>query len=134
MKDPTHNLMLAVVGKLANLEYNGTHYPVKTHNDTGVNVVVVRDVIVNDDGSDTWFGTDCIVTVDVITAAMDWTPANSLTSQVTELLINDPPEVTDFRLVCLPILESINHMDELSGTQSIKRSIVRIIFKLQENG
>jgi hypothetical protein len=134
MKDPTHNLMLAVIGKLDSyLSYNGTDYPVKTHNATGYNLVLLRDVLINDDGTETWFGVECAVTLDVVTKAMDWTPANTIATLITERLINDPPTVNGYRLVCLPELESINHMDETTATESIKRKIIRIIFKLQEN-
>jgi|WetSurMetagenome_2_1015567.scaffolds.fasta_scaffold16116_5 hypothetical protein len=135
MKDPTHSLMVAIIGKLDSyLSYNGVDYPVKTHNRTGYDLVLLRDVLINDDGTDTWFGTECAATLDIVTKAMDWTPANSIGTQITERLINDPPTVDGYRLECLPVLESINHMDETTATESIKRKIIRIIFKLQENG
>jgi len=134
MKDPTHNLMLAIIGKLDGyLSYNGTDYPVKTHNATGYDLVLLRDVLVNEDGSDTWFEADCAVTLDVITKARDWTPANTIATTITQRVINDPPTIEGYRVMTLPMLESINHFDETSATESIKRKLIRIIFKLQQN-
>lgn len=134
MKDPTHNLMVALIGKVDSyLSYNGTDYPVKTHNSVGYNLVLIRDILVNSYGTETWFAGECSVTFDIITKGMDWTPANTIATQLMELVINDPPTVEGYRLMCLPELESVNHMDETSATESIKRKMIRVIFKLQQN-
>ena len=135
MKDPTDSLQVAFYGALnGQLAYAWKTYPVYASPQASDDFVVIGDVNVLDDGTDTTFGSQCAVSFDIVTRATSWNPANAVATQLMEIIVGRMPVVDGFTVTVTPYLDSIVHFTESRETKLIYRKLVRIILKLRENG
>lgn len=135
MKSPSDSILTAIYNLLnGRLSYMGFDYPVYVTPKGDYNFVTIGDLQILDDSTDTAWGTECALVVDVITKGNSWKPANAIESQVLDILIDRDILMPDFKIVVPPRLDNIIPFIELRETETIYRKAIRIIFNIKENG
>jgi len=135
MIDPSSAILNSVYRVLKDqLVYKNKTYPVYTSPEGDYDFIALSGVESLDDSTDTWDGNECAFTLDIITKGREWKPADSISSQILNLLINKELLIEGFKLTVCPMLDSINPFIEKKETELIFRKVIRIILKLKENG
>lgn len=138
MKDPTDAIITAFYTTLnGQLSYNSKNWPFKTFGEASEDYdnVMLTDVTVGDDGSQTQNITDCSVILDVRQGSKNlgsWKATNSVSDQIVQLLVKKPISFTGYGLT-RDIFFSSNLVTEYTGEYIIMRKILRFTFKLQES-
>jgi hypothetical protein len=135
MIDPSNAILNSVYRLLKDqLVYKNKTYPVYTSPEGSYDFVALSGIESLDDSTDTWDGHECAFTLDIVTKANEWKPADSISSQILSLLVDKELVIEGFKLTVYPRKDSITPFIERKETELIYRKVIRIILKLKENG
>lgn len=120
------------------LSYNGKSYPVYTVPPKNPDqYVLINNPEYTDDSTKDHYIYECTVLFDIVTKGGErgiWGAANDLMAQIQYEIINRPILTVNYTSTVDPYVDSVNSVQSISDGGNILRKLLRIRFKLQQNG